>query len=57
MVAVGRVSFEKLWRRHGIKIAPDVNCSMEKCSLAVGEVVGYNSIVSVSRMSGLWWSR
>ncbi|KAI4880461.1 hypothetical protein NFI96_009804 [Prochilodus magdalenae] len=52
MAAAGRVSFEKLSRRHGIKIAPDVSCSVEECSLAVGEVVGYNSIVSASRMSG-----
>ncbi|KAL6481018.1 hypothetical protein MHYP_G00090980 [Metynnis hypsauchen] len=48
----GRVSFEKLSRRHGIKIAPEVNCSVEECSLAVGEIVGYSSVVSASRMSG-----
>ncbi|KAL7890944.1 hypothetical protein AOLI_G00004200 [Acnodon oligacanthus] len=50
--AAGRVSFEKLSRRHGIKIAPEVSCSVEECALAVGEIVGYNSVVSASRMSG-----
>ncbi|KAL7856500.1 hypothetical protein SRHO_G00153990 [Serrasalmus rhombeus] len=51
-VGAGRVSFEKLSRCHGIKIAPEVNCSVEDCSLAVGEIVGYNSVVSACRMSG-----
>ncbi|KAL7890940.1 hypothetical protein AOLI_G00004160 [Acnodon oligacanthus] len=50
--AAGRVSFEKLSRCHGIKIAPEVSCSVEECALAVGEIVGYNSVVSASRMSG-----
>ncbi|KAL6483841.1 hypothetical protein MHYP_G00087130 [Metynnis hypsauchen] len=32
-------------------MAMEVNCSVEECSLAVGESVGYNSIVPASRIS------
>ncbi len=36
----GNAAFERLSRRHGIKIAPVMNCSVEECSLAVGKAVG-----------------
>ncbi len=48
----GNAAFERLSRRHGIKIAPVMNCSVEECSLAVGKAVGYESILSASRMNG-----
>lgn len=47
----GNAAFERLSRRHGIKIVPEMNCSVEECSLAVGEAVGYESILSASRMN------
>ena len=51
MTASGGSGLEKLTRRHAIKLAPAVRCSVEECSLAVGEVVGYGSIKSASRMN------
>lgn len=47
----GDAPFERLSRRHGIKIVPEMACSVEECSLAVGETVGYESILSASRMN------
>lgn len=41
-------SFNSLTRRHGVKI--DSAAGVEACSLAVGEVIGYENIVSASRM-------
>lgn len=38
-----------LTRRHGVKVAAAV--SVEKCCLAVGEVVGHENILSASRMN------
>ena len=52
MAATEKVRFDQLSRRHGIRIAPGARRSVEECSLAVGEVVGYGSIVSASRMNG-----
>ncbi|XP_069044503.1 uncharacterized protein [Lepisosteus oculatus] len=46
------LSFEKLTRRHGVKISPAEFCPLERCVLAVGEVVGCRNIRSASRMSG-----
>ena len=43
------MDFESLTRRHGIKVVSDV--SIDECSLAVGEVVGHEHIVSASRMN------
>ena len=40
-----------LTRKHGIKIASATHCSVEQCGLAVGEVVGYNSVKSAARMN------
>ncbi|XP_060758916.1 scavenger receptor cysteine-rich type 1 protein M130-like [Neoarius graeffei] len=41
--------FDKLTRRHAVKIAS--TASVEDCSLAAGEVVGYENIGSASRMN------
>lgn len=41
-------SFNSLTRRHGVKI--DSAAGVEACSLAVGEVIGYENIASASRM-------
>lgn len=41
-------SFNSLTRRHGVKI--DSAAGVEACSLVVGEVIGYENIVSASRM-------
>ena len=38
--------------RHGIKIPVGVDHSVEECGLAVGEVVGYDSLKAASRMTG-----
>ena len=46
------MGFSDLSRMHGFKISPNALCSLEDCSLAVGEVVGYSSIMSASRMNG-----
>lgn len=48
----GGAGFEKLTRRHAVKLIPTVNCSVEEAVLAVGEVVGYDSVKSASRMNG-----
>lgn len=42
---------ERLTWRHAIKLVPLVPCSMEEAVLAVGQVVGYGSIKSASRMN------
>lgn len=42
---------EQLTRRHGIKVPVGVDCSVEECSLAVGQIVGCESIRSASRMN------
>ncbi|KAK3529825.1 hypothetical protein QTP86_006915 [Hemibagrus guttatus] len=44
---VGGLGF--LTRRHGVKVMSSVN--LEECCLAVGEVVGHESILSASRMN------
>lgn len=51
MEVPSQTKFELLSRRHGIKLAPVVNCSVEDCSLAVGKAVGFDSIISASRMN------
>lgn len=52
MAAAGEhSSLHKLTRRHAIKLSPPNGCSVEDCSLAVGEIVGYDSIKSASRMN------
>lgn len=49
MAAPGVSNSDGLTRRHGIKIL--CKFSVEECALAVGNVVGHNSIVSASRMN------
>lgn len=44
--------FEQLTRRHGLKVPVGVECLVEEVVLAVGEVVGHDSIRSASRMNG-----
>lgn len=45
-------AFEKLTRRHGVKISPEQFCPLERCVLAVGEIAGCENIKSASRMNG-----
>lgn len=45
------VGLEQLTRRHGIKVPVGSDCSVEECSLAVGQVIGHESIRSASRMN------
>ncbi|KAI3377340.1 hypothetical protein L3Q82_008544, partial [Scortum barcoo] len=40
VVEAARAEFEKLTRRHAVRLVPAVSCSVEEVSLAVGEVVG-----------------
>lgn len=47
------MAFEQLTRWHGIKVPVGVDCSIEECSLAVGEVVGHSCIKSASRMNSV----
>ena len=42
--AGGGSALHKLTRPHGIKLSPAVDCSVEELSLAVGEVVGCDSV-------------
>ncbi|KAL6455155.1 hypothetical protein MHYP_G00364080 [Metynnis hypsauchen] len=58
LVGVGsrRPAFEQLSRQHGIKIAAATNVTVEECSLAVGEAVGHDSVLSASRMNSSWYS-
>lgn len=49
MAASGRGKFDFLTRRHGIKI--ESPASVEVCSLAVGEMVGHEKVLSASRMN------
>lgn len=49
MAASGGGGFNFLSRRHGVKVDSDV--SIEECSLAVGEIVGCENIMSASRMN------
>ncbi|TWW59348.1 hypothetical protein D4764_06G0008780 [Takifugu flavidus] len=43
--------FEKLTRRHAVKVLPEAGVSVEEVSYAVGEVVGFESVKSASRMN------
>ncbi len=44
------VGLETLTRRHAFKLCPTIDCSVEDCALAVGAIVGYDSIKSAARM-------
>lgn len=52
MAVPSAAAFDKLSRRHGIKVLADTQCSVEHCSLAMADVVGCESIISASRMNG-----
>ncbi|KAJ3582573.1 hypothetical protein NHX12_000464 [Muraenolepis orangiensis] len=41
---------EKLSRRHALRLSPAAQVSVEECSLAVGEKVGYKSVKFAARM-------
>ncbi|XP_075935168.1 dual specificity protein phosphatase CDC14AB isoform X3 [Anarhichas minor] len=41
----------ELTRKHGVKIPPLFGCSVEECSLAVGELVGHSCVKSAARMN------
>ncbi len=45
------VGLETLTRRHAFKLCPTIDCSVEDCALAVGAIVGYDSIKSAARMN------
>lgn len=49
MAAPSSGSFNSLTRRHGVKV--DSPASVEDCSLAVGEEIGHENILSASRMN------
>ncbi len=51
MAAGDQLCLFKLTHRHAIKLSPSAGCTVEDCSLAVGEEVGYGSIKSASRMN------
>ncbi|KAL2102320.1 hypothetical protein ACEWY4_001488 [Coilia grayii] len=51
MAASGRERFESLTRRHGVKI--NSGASVQDCSLAVGEIIGHDKIVSAARMNSV----
>ena len=46
------VAFGDLSQMHGFRISSTFPCSVADCSLAVGEVVWYSSIMSAARMNG-----
>lgn len=50
MATRGGLGFEKLSRRHGVKIRAAAGCLLEERSLAVGAIIGYECIKSASRM-------
>ncbi|KAL2086329.1 hypothetical protein ACEWY4_017388 [Coilia grayii] len=49
MAASGRGRFESLTRRHGVKI--NTRASVQDCSLAIGEIIGHDKIISAARMN------
>jgi len=48
---VGGFGLETLTRQHAFKLCPTIDCSVEDCALAVGGVIGYDSIKSASRVN------
>lgn len=47
------MGFEQLTRWHGIKVSVGVEFSVKECSLAVGQVIGHESIRSASRINSV----
>lgn len=52
MATIDKAKLGKLTRRHGIRIATEIRCSVEECVLAVGDVVDCSSVLAASRMNG-----
>ncbi|KAI3365139.1 hypothetical protein L3Q82_010107, partial [Scortum barcoo] len=50
-VVSSQEELEKLTRRHAVKVLPQAGCSVEEVGSAVGEVVGFESVKSASRMN------
>ena len=48
-MATPKINLDCLTRRHRVKVASKV--TVEQCSLAVGDVVGHENVVSASRMN------
>lgn len=46
------VEFKKLTRRHAVKLSPALQCSVGEAALAVGDIVGHESLKSASWMNG-----
>lgn len=46
----GSKEFERLTRRHAIKLVPTVNCSVEEASMAVGKVMCLSNADQVSEV-------
>uniref|UniRef100_G3N7E2 CCHC-type domain-containing protein n=1 Tax=Gasterosteus aculeatus TaxID=69293 RepID=G3N7E2_GASAC len=47
----GTMDLTRLTRKRGVKVPPGFPCSVEDCSLAVGEMVGHGSVKSAARMN------
>lgn len=50
-VCIAKMDLANLTRQHGFKIIPTCPCSVEECSLSVGEILGHSSIKSAARMN------
>ncbi|KAE8296878.1 hypothetical protein D5F01_LYC05649 [Larimichthys crocea] len=50
-VVTGQGELEKLTMRHAVKVSSQTGVSVEEVGLAVGQVVGYHSVKSASRMN------
>lgn len=50
-VCIAKMDLANLTRQHGFKIIPTCPCSVEECSLSVGEILGHSSIKSAVRMN------
>lgn len=51
VVGSAPAEFEKLTRRHVVRLSPTMQCSVREAALAVGDVVGHESLKSASRMN------
>lgn len=50
-VCIAKMDLANLTRQHGFKIIRTCPCSVEECSLSVGEILGHSSIKSAARMN------
>lgn len=51
VVGSAPAEFKKLTRRHVVKLSPVLQCSVGEAALAVGDVVGHESLKSASWMN------